>query len=350
MGTLDTSVSLKAGRTKPVDWHDLGMGLPTDRRQEQVKDAANALKNGYLVAFPTETVYGLGADAINEIAIDRIYRVKGRPKNHPLIVHISSKNKLDSWVTNISNNALKLADAFWPGPMTLILKRSKMAQDFVTGGQETVGIRVPSHPIATSLLEEFEKIGGHGVAAPSANRFKAVSPTTAHAVHQEIGNRLNVNDLILDGGLCSIGIESTIIDCTKNIPNILRPGFITREQIISKLLIDVTEKTHNYSVKTSGLFDLHYSPKAEVILDESAKPGQGFLAMANIPTPDGAIRLNSPKTIEEYARILYESLRLADQKKLSKIIVITPPGNGIAAAIRDRLLKASGKRNLNDIS
>jgi L-threonylcarbamoyladenylate synthase len=234
--------------------------------------------------------------------------------------------------------------------MTLVLARSKLAKNFVTGGQESIGVRVPSHPIAKALLAEFEKIGGHGVAAPSANRFKAVSPTTTDAVRQEIGNQLSVNDLILDGGLCSIGIESTIIDCTGNFPNIIRPGFITREQIQSTLLIDVTEKIDYVSVKTSGLFDLHYSPKAKVILNKCAKPGQGFLAMEDIPTPNGAIRLNSPTTIEEYARVLYESLRLADQKKLAEITVIMPPGNGVAAAIRDRLFKASGKRNLNEIS
>ena len=175
------------------------------------------------MAFPTETVYGLGADATNEKAVARIYEVKGRPTDHPLIVHISSINNLDKWVKDMPEYAIKLAKTFWPGPMTLILPRTELAKDFVTGGQNNVGIRVPEHIVALELLKEFEAQGGLGVAAPSANRFGKVSPTTSEAVVDELGNYLSRDDQILNGGSSQIGIESTIIYCTKDVPIILRP-------------------------------------------------------------------------------------------------------------------------------
>ena len=181
-----------------------------------IRDAALALKEGHLVAFPTETVYGLGADATNEKAVSRIYEVKGRPTDHPLIVHISSMELLDKWASEIPEYAIKLAGAFWPGPMTLVLKRTDLAKDFITGGQDTVAIRVPFHTLANQLLKEFESLGGDGVAAPSANRFGKVSPTNSQAVEEELDNFLLENDQILDGGQSQIGIESTIIDCTKH--------------------------------------------------------------------------------------------------------------------------------------
>ena len=183
-----------------------------------LKEAAKSLKQGNLVAFPTETVYGLGADATNKDAVARIYDVKGRPTGHPLIVHISSINNLDKWAQQIPEYAITLARTFWPGPMTLILPRTELAKDFITGGQDNVGIRVPSHPLALSLLKEFESLGGLGIAAPSANRFGRVSPTSAQAVQEELSEYLTLDDLILDGGPCQIGIESTIIDCTKQTP------------------------------------------------------------------------------------------------------------------------------------
>ena len=198
---------------------------------DAISKAAKALKDGHLVAFPTETVYGLGADATNENAVSQVYAVKGRPTDHPLIVHISSINQISKWATDIPDYAIKLARDFWPGPMTLILKRSDLAKDFITGGQENIGLRVPNQPLALALLAEFESLGGQGVAAPSANRFGAVSPTTSLAVREELENYLGSNDLILDGGSCHIGIESTIINCTDIVPTILRPGAITNEMV-----------------------------------------------------------------------------------------------------------------------
>jgi L-threonylcarbamoyladenylate synthase len=176
------------------------MEIISNPTQVEIKKAAQALKDGHLVAFPTETVYGLGADATNEKAVSRIYSVKGRPTDHPLIVHISSINQLDKWAVDIPEYAIKLAKEFWPGPMTLILKRNKIAKDFITGGQDNVGVRVPSHPVAIGLLSEFEKLGGSGVVAPSANRFSAVSPTNTYAVTEEIGGKLSKSDIIIDGG------------------------------------------------------------------------------------------------------------------------------------------------------
>jgi len=311
--------------------------------QDVIERAAKALKDGHLVAFPTETVYGLGADATSEQAVSRIYSVKGRPTGHPLIVHISSINQLDKWAIDIPEYAKKLATKFWPGPMTLILKRSDLAKNFVTGGQEKVGLRVPNHPIALALLREFEKLEGAGVAAPSANKFSAVSPTTCSAVVEEIGEYLKNGDLVLDGLQSEIGIESTIIDCTNLRPVVLRPGYITNEQVefASELNIDFNAS----KIKVSGILESHYSPKAKVVLDSIAMHGEGFVAMASIPTPTGVVRLASPETVEDFARDLYKALRLGDEKKLDKIIVLQPTGIGIAIAIRDRLLKASHNRS-----
>ena len=196
-----------------------------------IKDAATSLINGDLVAFPTETVYGLGADAGNEMAVKKIYQVKGRPSDHPLIVHISNLKQLDKWAREIPEYAIKLARSFWPGPMTLILPRTQLAKDFITGGQNNIGIRIPDQTLALALLTEFEQQGGAGVAAPSANRFGKVSPTTASAVEAELGAFLDSKDLILDGGACEVGVESTIIDCTTQSPIILRPGAITHSMI-----------------------------------------------------------------------------------------------------------------------
>jgi L-threonylcarbamoyladenylate synthase len=194
------------------------MEIINNPTQVDIVKAAKALIDGQLVVFPTETVYGLGADATNKKAVSRIYSVKSRPENHPLIVHISSINQLDKWVANIPDYAIKLATEFWPGPITLILKRSELAKDFITGGQDNVGLRVPDHSIALALITEFEKLGGFGIGAPSANRFGAVSPTTIEAVELELGGYLQAEDLILDGGLSEIGVESTIINCTKEYP------------------------------------------------------------------------------------------------------------------------------------
>ena len=301
-----------------------------------IHSAAQALSAGHLIAFPTETVYGLGADATNPDAVKRIYEVKGRPADHPLIVHISAIDQMAQWAIDIPEFAITLARDFWPGPMTLVLKRSAKAKDFITGGQETVALRVPAHPIALSLLQEFKE----GIAAPSANRFGSVSPTTAEAVEEELKEYLSPQDLILDGGQCLVGLESTIIDCTKETPFILRPGAITAEMIEESTgLITLINKDNQ--IRVSGSLDSHYSPKAKVVLDAIAEPGDGLIAPDQIPTPDGVIRLASPRTVEGYARDLYAALRLADTKNLDVVVVLQPGGDGLAEAIRDRLARSA---------
>jgi L-threonylcarbamoyladenylate synthase len=309
-----------------------------------IEDAAATLMKGDLVAFPTETVYGLGADATNKDAIARIYKVKGRPIGHPLIVHISSLANLDKWARDIPEYAVKLARAFWPGPMTLILRRTDLAKNFLTGSQDNVGIRIPSHTVALALLKEFEDQGGLGVAAPSANRFGAVSPTTATAVEIELADFLSENDQILDGGPCLVGVESTIINCTQSKPSILRPGGVTKEMIEDTLGITIELNTSNsksIQIKAAGLLESHYAPNAKVFLTGSPSMGDGFIALDSFVTPNGAIRIASPKTNEEYARVLYEAFRLADIKGLERVFVIPPTGGGIAVAINDRLAKSA---------
>ena len=309
---------------------------------ETLVRAAHALRSGSLVAFPTETVYGLGADASDAKAVERIYQVKGRPKDHPLIVHVANMQAIEDWVEDVPDFAISLARVFWPGPMTLILKRSALAEDFITGGQETVGLRVPNHPIALALLHEFQKLGGKGIAAPSANRFGHVSPTSADAVISELAKYLTSVDLILDGGLSLVGVESTIIDCTSELPKILRPGAITEEMIMDTTNLSVEKPGGN--IRVSGSLEKHYSPRAKVILDIEPKAGDGFIAVSSIKTPDGVIRLAEPRDDEDFARLLYSALRKADDSSLARVIVQQPVGGGIAIAIRDRLLRASRGR------
>ena len=306
-----------------------------------IKAAAQSIANGHLVAFPTETVYGLGADATNQSAVAKIYNAKGRPADHPLIVHIASIDSMGDWAEDISEYAINLARDFWPGPMTLIFKRSQLAKDFVTGNQNTVGLRVPNQPIALALLKEFENLGGKGIAAPSANRFGAVSPTTAQAVKDELENYLDqANDVILDGGPCQVGVESTIIDCTSDTPQILRLGAITKEMISESTgLLVIDEPTSD--IRVSGSLESHYSPNAKVVLDVNPESGDGFIAIDSIPTPAGAIRLAAPSSIEGYAQEIYSALRFADAQGLTKVCVIQPEGDGLAAAIRDRLKRAA---------
>jgi L-threonylcarbamoyladenylate synthase len=307
-----------------------------------IKDAALALKQGHLVAFPTETVYGLGADACNKEAVARIYEVKGRPTDHPLIVHISSIEHLDKWARDIPKYAIKLARAFWPGPMTLILPRTELAKDFITGGQNNVGIRVPAHTVALALLKDFEAQGGLGVAAPSANRFGKVSPTTSIAVELELGKHLSNTDKIIDGGASTIGVESTIIDCTNLQPLILRPGAVSTEMIEGVLGVKINlDLVATKVTKAPGLLANHYAPNAQVFLTGTPTPGDGYIALSDLTTPVGAIRLASPKDNIEYAQILYESLRFGDVKGLKRIFVVPPNNQGIGLAINDRLVKAA---------
>jgi L-threonylcarbamoyladenylate synthase len=304
--------------------------------------AAELLKAGGLVALPTETVYGLGADATNKEAVARIYEVKGRPADHPLIVHIHSMQSLGDWADEIPDYAISLARDFWPGPMTLVLKRSILAEDFVTGGQPTVGLRVPDHVIALALLSAFAKIGGHGIAAPSANRFGHVSPTTAQAVQDEIGEYLDKTDLILDGGPSSVGVESTILDCTSDAPRILRPGAITIEMIEESTGLKVLTAESN--IRVSGSLENHYAPNATVDLNRTPNAGEGFIALADFETPVDVIRLAAPKSIEDFARVMYAALREGDAKGLKSVVVAEPAGDGLALAIRDRLMRASKGR------
>ena len=305
-------------------------------------DAAAHLKAGDLVAFPTETVYGLGADASNSQAVARIYSVKGRPNDHPLIVHIASMERMGDWASEVPEYAIALARSFWPGPMTLILKRSELAGDFITGGQDSVGVRVPDHVVALALLEAFERSGGKGVAAPSANRFGHVSPTTAAAVIEELGDFLSKDDLVLDGGACAVGVESTIIDCTGAAPAVLRPGAISVE-MIEECTGFKTTGSHK-EIRVSGALENHYAPIAKVLLRENATAGQGLIAHSSFKTPEGVIRLASPSDDEEFARILYSALRDGDAQGLTEVMVIQPIGLGIAVAIRDRLAKAANGR------
>jgi L-threonylcarbamoyladenylate synthase len=254
---------------------------------------------------------------------------------------------LGDWADDVPEYAIALARDFWPGPMTLIVKRSELAGDFVTGGQDTVGVRVPDHPVALGLLEAFTRAGGKGVAAPSANRFGNVSPTTAQAVTDELGEYLADADQILDGGPCQVGVESTIIDCTGQVPKILRPGAITAEMISESTGLEVAGQSSDgavvdsNSIRVSGSLEAHYAPAATVVLDQSPVAGQGFIAMADVVAGEGVVRLAAPKTHEEFARVLYSALRAADGQGLATVVVAQPAGDGIAVAIRDRLKRAA---------
>jgi L-threonylcarbamoyladenylate synthase len=257
---------------------------------------------------------------------------------------------LGDWADDVPGYAISLARDFWPGPMTLVVKRSALAGDFVTGGQDTVGVRVPDHPIALGLLEAFERAGGNGVAAPSANRFGNVSPTTAQAVSDELAAYLAEGDQILDGGACDVGVESTIIDCTGDVPKILRPGAITAQMISESTGLEVIGVVEGLEVigvveestiRVSGSLEAHYAPAAKVVLDQSPVAGQGFIAMADVVAGVGVVRLAAPKTHDEFARVLYSALRAADDQGLGTVVIEQPVGDGIVIAIRDRLKRAA---------
>ena len=297
--------------------------------------AVAALRRGDLVAIPTETVYGLAANASSLDAVRRIYVAKGRPSSHPVIVHIAGVEELIHWATSIPVWARSLAEAFWPGPLTLILPRAAGVGDWVTGGQANVGLRVPGHQIALEIL----KRSGLGLAAPSANRFGAVSPTTSSAVFEDLGPFLEIGrDLIFEGGDCAVGLESTIVDATSTHPSILRVGAITREEIEEITGLRVFESENK--IRSPGILASHYSPRAKVHLAVVGSAG-GFIGLAEIATPAGLVRLASPADVFEYAQILYESLRRADALGLDQVVAIAPEGGGLAAAIRDRLQRAA---------
>ncbi len=300
-----------------------------------IEEAIVVLKRGDLVAIPTETVYGLAADASSESAVARIYEVKGRPLDHPVIVHISGAEYLGNWAASAPSWAQLLIEAYWPGPLTLVLPRAKGVGDWVTGGQETVGLRFPNHPIALEVIRQ----SGLGIAAPSANRFGGVSPTSAQAVLEDLGPYLTPGrDLILDGGPCKVGVESTIVDATSVQPRILRLGAITRDDI--EAITDLRVVDEGAKVRAPGTLASHYSPLAKVHL-QVVDGAQGFIALSQVPTPEGLIRLAAPGDVSEYAHVLYAALRSADALGLASIVAVAPEGDGLAAAIHDRLQRAA---------
>ena len=306
----------------------------------EVRRAAEILRAGGLVAFPTETVYGLGADASNAAAVARLYAVKGRPPDHPVIVHLDSLERALAWARDVPKEARLLAEHFWPGPLTLILKRSEKAKDFVTGGQPSVGIRVPSHPIAQELLKAF----GGGVAAPSANRFGRVSPTTASHVREDLGSDV---DLVLEGGPSEVGIESTIVDLSGGAAVLLRPGKISRAEL--EEFVELEERTEA-SPRHSGGLERHYSPRTPArlvpthLLDkEIARLGDKVAVLA-FSRPDERVDfwLRMPREPQGYAQRLYAALRELDGAGCELILVEAPPETAEWAAVRDRLVRACG--------
>lgn len=299
--------------------------------RSRIDKAAEILRQGGLVAFPTETVYGLGADASNETAVRAIFRVKGRPETHPLIVHLQGVDQLRNWATSIPKAAMDLGKKFWPGPLTLILKKAYKVSKAVTGGQETVGLRVPDHPVALALLKKF----GGGVAAPSANRFGKVSPTTATHVKKDLGGDV---DFILDGGPCDIGVESTIVDFSSGDPVILRPGGLTRERLEKALGRPIAVKGIG-PVRVSGQLESHYAPKARVVV---VAPEDAGSRAAGLSEGGKKVVLLSRKDVA--AKKLYASLRRADEAGADVIVVPLPDEAGLGLAVADRLRKAAGKR------
>ena len=309
-------------------------------------EAAHALSRGHLSILPTETVYGLGADADNREAVGRIFTTKNRPANHPVIVHIAQQEHIYMWATDIPEYAIDLGTAFWPGPMTLVVKRLPRAGEYLTGGQETIALRVSSHPVFQEVLAELARAKNDpsvGIAAPSANRFGSVSPTTlAHAI-EELGDYLTDEDIALDGGSSHVGVESTIIDATGSEPIILRHGGITAEDIESIIQLSQSES----DVRAPGTLASHYAPNKDLKLTTQSElrektPG-ALIALSDIKTPIGFNRIASPANANEYAQILYSSLRDADKSSEPVIYAVPPTGGGIAAAIRDRLNRAATK-------
>jgi L-threonylcarbamoyladenylate synthase len=310
-----------------------------------VSVAVAALTQGKLCAIPTETVYGLAANALDASAVARVFEAKERPADHPLIVHVASAGDVAQWITNLPHWAITLTQQVWPGPLTIVGSRTDLASDDVTGGQDTVAVRVPSHPIAQQVLNKLKANGVLGLVAPSANRFGHVSPTTSEHVTADLGQYLDAHqDLILEGGECEVGLESTIVLAIDEFPLILRPGAITADDIFRITGVAISESS-NAVPRVSGALDSHYSPTAKVVLiTDLAKIDQtnaGLLALADFITPSGVNRLAAPRNLEEYAHQLYAALRFGDDLKLETIYVVPPSGNGLAQAINDRLQRAA---------
>jgi L-threonylcarbamoyladenylate synthase len=343
--------------------HNCGMGsmIRAGSSAAAISQAVARLRAGGLVAIPTETVYGLGADARSATAVGRIFQVKGRPRDHPLIVHVSADEDLARWSIGVPDYAVELAHRFWPGPLTLVLQRSSAVLDEVTGGQPTVAIRAPDHPVAQELLAQF----GGGIAAPSANVFGAVSPTTAQHVLADIGSILNPQtDMILDGGRCSVGLESTIVDCTRSRPRLLRLGQIGSDELAEVRSVADSEPKMSASkpvdqIRAPGSLESHYAPRAKVqVLEASELPALsaqrtiqdlrvGLIALADTQTPSGWTRLLEPTDTRQYAHDLYQGLRAADELGIELLVAVRPVAAGsggeqaLARAICDRLTRAA---------
>ena len=354
-------------------WRDTGyMSRAEVIVTADVASAVDALRHGRLVAFPTETVYGLGADASDQAAVGRIYQAKGRPSGHPVIVHLASAESLPQWAARIPDYAYLLAEEYWPGPLTLVLHRAAGVGDHVTGGLPAVGLRCPSHPVAQALLRQF----GAGVAAPSANRFGRVSPTSVGHVLEELRDRLVPGlDVVLDGGSCEVGLESTIVDCTGAAPRVLRPGAVTAAQVEATAARAGSVRSGDGEPaaeppRVPGSLASHYAPRARVYL---AEPGQaadlaadlvrsydrqagqagqaqraqgetvGLIAPVGMATPVGVRRLGAPVDTQAYARMLYAALRRADEEALEVVVAVLPADEGIGHAVRDRLRRAASE-------
>ncbi|MFD7084475.1 L-threonylcarbamoyladenylate synthase [Streptomyces sp. NPDC002181] len=323
---------------------------PVTTRTTDIETAADVLRAGGLVALPTETVYGLGANAEDSAAVARIFEVKGRPSTHPLIVHIGGAGQLDDWVAEVPPAARLLAERLWPGPLTLVLRRGSRVPLEATGGLETVAVRVPDHPLALALLSAF----GGGVTAPSANRFGSVSPTTADHVRAELGDAV---DFVLDGGPCQVGVESTIVDVTGEAPCILRPGGVTREDLEAVLGRPLAVPASS-PVRVPGQHPSHYAPRARVVLvapertAAEAELAQGLghrvgvllpPALAGFPVKAHAV-VEVPASPSAYARALYGYLRELDRRECDLIVASLPAEEGLGLAIANRLRRAAGPR------
>jgi len=328
-----------AGRTRHTE-------RVTVRVTHDVGDAVAALVDQALVALPTETVYGLAGDAMSPTAVAKIFAAKGRPSTHPVIVHLPDIEFVPLWTEEIPAWAMALAAEIWPGPLTAIVPRGPNVLDAVCGGQSTVGLRVPSHPLTLQVLSEF----GGGLAAPSANRYGHVSPTTAQHVLDELGDVLDpTRDLVLDGGRCPVGVESTIVGAWDDTPRLLRAGAVTIGQIAEITGREVSTATDG--VRSPGSTAAHYAPRARVVPVETAgldtavatvAGAFGLIALADIAPPEADhIRLASPRDDAEYAHALYAALREADDAQLDVVIAVLPPDVGVGHAVRDRLLRAA---------
>ena len=310
-----------------------------------IERAADRLRNGEVIAFPTETVYGLGADATNPAAVAKIFVLKGRPADHPLIVHFADPASVDEWAKEVPESARALAKSFWPGPLTMILRKSARVPGAVTGGQDTVGLRCPSHPMAQQLLREFARIGSGAVAAPSANKFGHVSPTTAAHVREEFGGDL----FILDGGACEVGLESTIVDLSRGVPVLLRPGAISRDQLV-QVLGEAPRDRDAQAPRASGTLAAHYAPRTALSLvhpgaleeDLTSPSSAAVLALREAPLDVRVMMwITAPFDAARYGHDLYANLRTLDAAGAKRIVVETPPDTPAWEAVNDRLARAS---------